>query len=79
MPEDEHGEHGRGDHAHGHEHSGSSRRSRGTSDYVRDFFSNWNDYEGSFGKKVALTVRNRTKAYAPPFTGCCGNRGEPGC
>ncbi len=79
MPDDEHGEHGHGDHEHGHEHSGSSRRKRGTADYVRDYLSNWKDYEGSLGKKVALTIRNRTKAYSPPFEGCCGNRGEPGC
>ena len=49
-------------------------------DYARDFFQNWNDYEGSLSEKIRLTVRNRTKAYlVPPIKGCCGHPGEPGC
>jgi hypothetical protein len=52
---------------------------RTTSDYVRDFFANWSGYQGSIARKVALTLKNRTRAYGPPFRGCCGHPGEPGC
>jgi hypothetical protein len=60
-----------------------ARRRQGLGDYVRDFFTNWNEYEGPVATKVWLTALNRTRALArtvgPPFTGCCGNHGQPGC
>jgi len=46
---------------------------------VRDFFSNWNDYDASLAEKLRLTLKNRAKAFLPPVKGCCGNRGQPGC
>ncbi len=63
---------------HGHRHHGK-RSGRTLGGYVVDFFSNWNEYEGPFPEKVRLTVLNRFRAYSPPFRGCCGHRGEPGC
>lgn len=47
-------------------------------EHTRAFFSNWNDYEGSFSSKLGLTIKNRTKAFVT-LKGCCGNDGEPGC
>ena len=52
---------------------------KGAADYVRQFFTNWAEYDGPVGKKLWLTAKNRSKAFAPPFKGCCGNHGEPGC
>ena len=72
MPEedqrdrDEHHHHGRG-------------RGRPVGDHVRDFFTNWSSSQGSLAEKLALTLRNRARAYGPPFRGCCGHPGEPGC
>ncbi|MGH2830531.1 MAG: hypothetical protein ACRDJM_08600 [Actinomycetota bacterium] len=43
---------------------------------VKDFFTNWREYEGSLGRKLALTFRNRGRALT---RGCCGHAGEPGC
>ena len=63
----------------GHDHHDHHDHSRGVGDYVRDFFSNWGAYHGPFATKVALTLRNRARAYTPPFRGCCGHPGEPGC
>jgi hypothetical protein len=45
---------------------------------VRGFFTNWREYDGSFGRKVRLTLRNRTRAVLL-LKGCCGHPGEPGC
>ena len=59
-----------------HHHHGERRSVK---HYVDDFFSNWNESEAPLGKKLWLTVKNRTKAYTPPFKGCCGHPGEPGC
>lgn len=44
--------------------------------YVKDFFSNWKNAEGPFGKKVARAAKNRVRALGG---GCCGHPGEPGC
>lgn len=56
------------------------RQGRTIADYARDFVRNWSTYEGSFGEKVRLTIRNRARAYLlPPIQGCCGHPGEPGC
>ena len=46
--------------------------------YVRDFFTNWSEYEAPAGRKVWLGIRNRFVATAL-LRGCCGHRGEPGC
>jgi hypothetical protein len=51
------------------------RRRRGS---AGEFFTNWNDYEGPIGKKLALTFRNRWLTIAT-LKGCCGHPGEPGC
>jgi hypothetical protein len=59
-----------------HEHQGERRTVR---HYVDDFFRNLGGYEGPLGRKVWLTVKNRSRAFAPPFRGCCGHPGEPGC
>ena len=37
------------------------------------------EYEGSLANKLRLTLKNRARAYRPPFRGCCGHPGEPGC
>ncbi|HET9723423.1 MAG TPA: hypothetical protein VFR44_06225 [Actinomycetota bacterium] len=44
----------------------------------RSFFTNWREYQGPFGRKVRLTLRNRTRAVLL-LKGCCGHPGEPGC
>jgi hypothetical protein len=55
----------------------------GLSDYTRQFFTNWSEYDASVEQKLWLTFKNRSRAMArtvgPPFTGCCGHHGEPGC
>jgi hypothetical protein len=44
--------------------------------YVDDYWRNWREYDGSFGRKLALAAKNRVIANV---RGCCGNFGEPGC
>ena len=51
---------------------------RGLGDYVRDFFTNWEDSDDSLPTKLRLTARNRAIAYGT-LRGCCGHYGEPGC
>jgi hypothetical protein len=55
----------------------------GLGDYARQFFTNWSEYDAPVGRKLWLTLVNRGRATArtlgPPFTGCCGRYGEPGC
>jgi len=65
-------------HDHGPEH-GPEPEQETVGDYVRGFFSNWSESDASLGRKVWLTLKNRSRAYAPPFRGCCGHPGEPGC
>lgn len=60
----------------GHDHHGDRRTFR---HYARDFIANWEESEASLGRRLWLTVRNRSRAFAPPFRGCCGRPGEPGC
>ena len=52
-------------------------------DYAREFYTNWTESDAPIPEKVWLTFVNRTRAFfrtvGPPFTGCCGNYGEPGC
>lgn len=45
-------------------------------EHGRSFFTNWSDYDASFGEKAKLFAKNRAKAMR---TGCCGNHGQPGC
>lgn len=51
---------------------------RAFSGYVRDFFTNWSEYEGPVLEKIRLGMRNRFVATAL-LRGCCGHPGEPGC
>lgn len=79
----------RGDRGHGHRHGGEPVRrqrrhhgaaGRSVGDYTRDFFSNWSGSDLPVLQRIAVTFRNRSKAYlVPPFEGCCGNYGQPGC
>lgn len=46
--------------------------------YGRAFFTNWSEYDASFGRKVALTIKNRARSVYT-LKGCCGNHGQPGC
>jgi hypothetical protein len=50
----------------------------GLGDYVRQFFTNWRDYDAPVGPQVWLTLKNRGRAFLT-LKGCCGHRGEPGC
>lgn len=55
---------------------------RGMGRYVREFFTNWAEYEAPVPEKVRLTVVNRSRALKRMLTegrGCCGHYGEPGC
>jgi len=56
---------------------------QGLGDYARQFFTNWNEYQGPVGRRLWLTALNRSRALAgtvgPPFSGCCQRHGEPGC
>ena len=56
---------------------------QGLGDYARQFFTNWNEYQGPVGRKLWLTALNRSRALArtvgSPFSGCCQHHGEPGC
>ena len=45
--------------------------------YVGTFFTNWSTSDLPFGRKVALTIKNRAKSVVNK--GCCGHHGEPGC
>ena len=51
---------------------------RGFRDYVRDFFTNWNESDAPFAQKLATTFRNRMRSFGT-LHGCCGHHGEPGC
>ena len=44
----------------------------------RAFLHNWRHYEGSFGRKLWLTVRNLSQRPLKRQD-CCGRPGEPGC
>jgi len=47
-------------------------------EHTRNFFTNWREYDGPLGTKVALTFRNRFRATLSRAQ-CCGHPGEPGC
>lgn len=46
--------------------------------HVRNFFTNWREYDAPIGTKLRLTLRNRVKATFSRAQ-CCGHAGEPGC
>jgi hypothetical protein len=46
--------------------------------HVRAFFTNWSTYDAPVTTKLALALKNRTRALVS-VRGCCGNHGEPGC
>jgi hypothetical protein len=59
---------------HDHDHR-EHRRNRGS---IGQLVTNWNEYEASFGKKLALAARNLTWGRLRHRT-CCGHDGQPGC
>jgi hypothetical protein len=46
--------------------------------HVRNFFTNWREYDAPVGTKLRLTMRNRLRATLSREQ-CCGRPGEPGC
>ncbi|HEX9885809.1 MAG TPA: hypothetical protein VGA70_04945 [Longimicrobiales bacterium] len=55
---------------------------RGLGRYVREFFTNWKEYDAPVPEKLRLTVVNRSrtvKRIVLEGKGCCGHYGEPGC
>ena len=60
-----------------------AKKRPGVGDYAKQFFTNWSESDAPVGEKLWLTARNRaralTRTLGPPFTGCCGHHGEPGC
>jgi hypothetical protein len=47
-------------------------------EHVRNFFTNWREYDAPVGTKLLLTMRNRLRATLSREQ-CCGRPGEPGC
>ena len=45
---------------------------------IRDFFRNFDDYDGSWDKKIRKAFLNNTKKVLT-LSDCCGHPGEPGC
>jgi hypothetical protein len=45
-------------------------------EYVRAFFTNWEQADMPLSEKLRLTFKNRLAATTK---GCCGHPGEPGC
>jgi hypothetical protein len=45
---------------------------------IRDAFRNWRHWDGPFGQKVRLTVRNEWIKLRT-FKECCDHIDEPGC
>jgi hypothetical protein len=46
--------------------------------HTRWFFTNWRESDAPLSTKLALTVKNRTRATFSRAQ-CCGHPGEPGC
>jgi hypothetical protein len=46
--------------------------------HVAAFFTNWREYDAPVSTKLALGVRNRTRALFSRRQ-CCGHLGQPGC
>ncbi len=55
------------------EEGGHSLRS-----HIEHFYLNWSSFDASVGEKLALTAKNRARAFTVG-KGCCGHPGEPGC
>ena len=47
-------------------------------EHVRNFFTNWQEYEAPLWTKLRLTARNRARAFFSTAQ-CCGHPGQPGC
>jgi hypothetical protein len=47
-------------------------------EHVRNFFTNWHEYDAPVFTKLRLTIRNRFHATLSRAQ-CCGHDGEPGC
>lgn len=45
---------------------------------LRHSLENWSAYEGSFAKKLKLTLKNEWRKVSR-LRNCCGNVNEPGC
>jgi len=45
---------------------------------LKSFFANFDDYDGSWEKKVRKALRNNAKKITT-LSECCGHPGEPGC
>jgi hypothetical protein len=45
---------------------------------ARDFFRNFDEYDGSLEKKIRKAVTNNVKKLLT-LSDCCGHPGEPGC
>jgi hypothetical protein len=46
-------------------------------EHVGNFFTNWSTSDLPYGRRIAVTVRNRVTSLGN--RGCCGHHGEPGC
>jgi hypothetical protein len=46
--------------------------------HVRNFFTNWREYDAPVFTKLRITIRNRFHATFSRAQ-CCGHTGEPGC
>jgi hypothetical protein len=46
-------------------------------EHVGNFFTNWSTSDLPYGRRVAVTVRNRARSLV--HGGCCGHHGQPGC
>jgi hypothetical protein len=46
--------------------------------HIRNFFTNWQEYDAPVFTKLRLAVRNRLHATFSRAQ-CCGHTGEPGC
>jgi hypothetical protein len=44
----------------------------------RDFFRNFDDYDGPLDEKIRKTLANNAKKLVT-LSECCGHPGEPGC
>jgi hypothetical protein len=51
---------------------------RRLSEYVKQYFTNWEESDDPLATKLRLTARNRLIAFGT-MRGCCGHHGEPGC
>ena len=45
---------------------------------ARDFFRNFDDYDGSWDEKLRKALTNNAKKVVT-LSDCCGRPGEPGC